>query len=541
MVFSKRKNLSYSNLNIELEGTVLSPSTSVRFLGIVFDPKLSGKNHLEQVICKGKRTISVISALRGTWWGANPNLLLSVYRSMIRASFEYASLIFALNDNRLLVRLQRIQNQAIRIACGYRNSTPINVIHAETREPLLKQKFEYLASKYFLKIISFRDHPVVTKLLEICDLVVNTPRSFYLGTHFPAALVFLHMWSYNKLMLITPGLPAYQNSYYSTCTNVSYLSLPPNILKNFDTIPQQNIQPIFEDTFRRVLARAIVFYTDGSKVNDGTYVGSVVYSPQLDLHFMFKLSSYASVFTSEAWAIYNALLFALHNDLSRIVIVSDSKSVLDSLAGFRNRTNNYIISYIRVLIEEAKFRNTQVSFIWVPSHCGIQDNEIADQLAKKAIGEGAESNFMTPYSDLFSIPRMRLSKAFDSYIERTSRITGEYYFKNCYTHNNKPWFHDLRFSRIMITTLNRLRSNHFNLNYSLFRKNLIDNPSCLCGAPSQDFAHVIFFCPLTEPYVASIRLALNDLDQEDLIPPKIPTLPLLVPCVTLRQRSVDYL
>ncbi|KYQ50101.1 hypothetical protein ALC60_10794, partial [Trachymyrmex zeteki] len=36
---------------------------------------------------------SVISALRDTWWGADPNLLLNIYKSMVCASFEYASLL----------------------------------------------------------------------------------------------------------------------------------------------------------------------------------------------------------------------------------------------------------------------------------------------------------------------------------------------------------------------------------------------------------------------------------------------------------------
>ncbi|KYM78930.1 Ubiquitin-40S ribosomal protein S27a [Atta colombica] len=40
-----------------------------------------------------------------TWWGANPNLLLSIYRFIIRTSFKYASLIFALNNNQALINL----------------------------------------------------------------------------------------------------------------------------------------------------------------------------------------------------------------------------------------------------------------------------------------------------------------------------------------------------------------------------------------------------------------------------------------------------
>lgn len=192
MIFTKRKRPSQGNPSVKLKDHQILPSSSVRFLGIVLDSKLSGKKHMEQATSKGKRLNSILSALRGTWWGANPNLL-SIYKSMIRASFEYASLIFALNDNRSLIKLQRVQNQALRLACGYRNSTPINVMHAETKVPLLIQRFEYLAAKYFLKIISIQDHPVVNELLELHDRVINTPQFSYLRNYFPAALIFLRM------------------------------------------------------------------------------------------------------------------------------------------------------------------------------------------------------------------------------------------------------------------------------------------------------------------------------------------------------------
>ncbi|KAL6433720.1 hypothetical protein ACFW04_005764 [Cataglyphis niger] len=52
----------------------------------------------------------------------------------------------------------------------------------------------------------------------------------------------------------------------------------------------------------------------------------------------------------------------------------------------------------------------------------------------------------------------------------------------------------MNLSREIIITLSRIRSNYYNLNYSLFRKNLIDE-SCPCGHPSQDINHVVFCCP----------------------------------------------
>ncbi|KYQ54411.1 hypothetical protein ALC60_06700, partial [Trachymyrmex zeteki] len=145
-------------------------SSSVRFLGVLLDPKLLGKVHMHYIAIKGKHILQVLSALRGTWWGAHPHLMLTVYKSMLRASIEYSSHIFGLADNGRLRVLQVIQNQALRLCFGYRISTPLNVIFAETIEPPLKFRFWLLVSRYFLKICSITDHPAVSKLHELCDL-----------------------------------------------------------------------------------------------------------------------------------------------------------------------------------------------------------------------------------------------------------------------------------------------------------------------------------------------------------------------------------
>jgi len=45
-----------------------------------------------------------------------------------------------------------------------------------------------------------------------------------------------------------------------------------------------------------------------------------------------------------------------------------------------------------------------------------------------------------------------------------------------------------------IVLISRISSNHYNLNYSLFCKNLIESSICSCGDPRQDINHVIFLC-----------------------------------------------
>ena len=59
------------------------------------------------------------------------------------------------------------------------------------------------------------------------------------------------------------------------------------------------------------------------------------------------------------------------------------------------------------------------------------------------------------------------------------------------------WYQKKSLNHQEIVLINRLRANHYNLNFSLHRKNMVDSPACTCGDPRQDANHVIFYCPLS--------------------------------------------
>ncbi|XP_018360462.1 PREDICTED: uncharacterized protein LOC108759488 [Trachymyrmex cornetzi] len=269
----------------------------------------------------------------------------------------------------------------------------------------------------------------------------------------------------------------YNNTSLSTsCINFAiWLSAPLELT----TYTGTSLRPLFSIEFRDLTSDSTLFYTDGSKVDHSTHVGAAVLAPQLQGELMLKLPPYTSVFSAEAYAIYTAITLAIDRKLPKATIITDSKSVLKAVKSFRNPTNNYLIPLIRSVLEEAESKGTEINFIWIPSHRGISGNEKADQLAKRAIRQESQAD-----------------------------IKGSFYFSNIFKRSAKPWYFRINIPRESIVMINRLRSNHYNLNYSLHRKNLIDDPSCPCGAPQQDMIHMIYECPESR---GSTRLAYNQL------------------------------
>ena len=49
---------------------------------------------------------------------------------------------------------EQIQNTAIRFALGFRNSTPINILRAESKLPITAERTKFLGYTYLTKILS---------------------------------------------------------------------------------------------------------------------------------------------------------------------------------------------------------------------------------------------------------------------------------------------------------------------------------------------------------------------------------------------------
>ena len=145
--------------------------------------------------------------------------------------------------------------------------------------------------------------------------------------------------------------------------------------------PNQALQEYIEKEY----PESTQLYTDGSKDSDSRCGYSLVHLTHPQLNFAASINGISSIFTAEAMAIDRALLTILDNSISNAVIGSDSLSVLKSLLmdGLHNIAHP-IIASIRQKIYCATKRGYALRLLWLPAHMGIEGNEAADMLAKKA-------------------------------------------------------------------------------------------------------------------------------------------------------------
>lgn len=163
--------------------------------------------------------------------------------------------------------------------------------------------------------------------------------------------------------------------------------------------------------------------------------------------------------------------------------------------------NPYALKARQFIEDIKKDRNNtrKVIIAWTPSHSGVDGNEIADLLAKECVLEDQHEEVIIPRSEWKPIFKAEARNNTHIELLNDAQYKGKIFFEKFHNESIKtPWFHDTNMDRRFITFINRVRSNHYNLNKSLARKNLIELPDCECGATKEDIDHVIFECELKE-------------------------------------------
>ena len=287
---------------LHLYGSPIPVVEESKFLGILFDRKLSFIPHIKYLKAKCLKALNLLKVLSHTSWGADPS----------------------------------------------------NPAHEVTFPPNYVNLYEQIPKA--IKSFGIRISP----LLESANI---KPQN--IEKHF------------------TPNIPAW-------CIKT------PEILFDLHSGKKSESNPhILKDDFRKMQSRYKNYqqiYTDGSKKD--SKVGCAVSS---DNHSnMQRIPDDSSIFTAEAKAVDLALDFISTCDANnKFIIFSDSLSVLKAM----NHTSSKN-PQIQKILEKCHelLANKEIVLCWIPSHIGIQGNEMVDKQAKTSLSLEPTS-FKIPFSN----------------------------------------------------------------------------------------------------------------------------------------------
>ena len=152
--------------NILLGKTPIKVVREVKFLGVIFDTKLTFKNHIQYLKTSCQKALDILRVVGHTDWGADHVVLLRLYRLLVRSKLDYGCIVYGSARRSILKQLDPIHHQGLRIALGAFRASPAQSLYIEAHEPSLTTRRLKLSLNYVLKLKSLPENPAYSCVFE---------------------------------------------------------------------------------------------------------------------------------------------------------------------------------------------------------------------------------------------------------------------------------------------------------------------------------------------------------------------------------------
>ena len=465
---------------LTLDGVQIEVVPEFKFLGLLFDCKLTFIPHINYLSNKCQKALNLLRVVSSMDWGADRKVLLRLYRSLVRSKLDYGCVVYGSARQSYLRKLDSIHNQGLRLALGAFRTSPVNSLYVEANEPSLNLCRKKLSLQFYLKLKSNPNNPsheIVFEPLYKDEFLekenVIPPFSLRCEADF------------NCLDCDLEDVASHRISEVPLWTSKS-----PTYLYNLASDKKATTDPmIFRTKFLEIKEYTHEeMYTDGSK--DGEKVAS---APILDGEsYQFRLPNNSSIFSAELKAIDLALIHIEQDAYWRYIIFTDSLSAMQALEG--EKTDNPLVV---ILLEKLSrlCERADIVFCWLPSHIGINGNEEADKAAKDALSLEILP-FKVPCSDFKPLINSFIHDVWQkSWSDALNQENKLFAIKP----NTSEWLPGLRSNRREEIVLARLRLGHTHMTHS-YRLKGEQPPECIPCNSILSVKHLLIECTDLAPY-----------------------------------------
>lgn len=476
VVFSRRRGI-HPDPCIMLNGHQLAVKDEQKFLGVVFDRKLTFTSHVRSIRKKGLKALNILKILSHKSWGADKVTMLTVYRSVVRSILDYGCVAYGSARESTLKMLDTVHHAGIRLSLGAFRTSPIESLYVESGEPSLDARRKYLTILHVLRMQAYPENPSYHCLqtssystLFSKKLSIVPP----LSIRSKSVLEEYDLGKYRKQVMDAGSDPAPWEWRAPVCDT----TLKRREKKN--TSPHV-LQQEFE-ALREGFGCHEALFTDGTKSSRG--VGCAVISDSRLIKM--RLPDAASIFTAELYAIKFALEHINHKSVRSSVIYTDSLSSLQAISALT--TKNPLVKQIRCLITTLRKRNLVVKLAWVPSHVGIKGNELADQAAAESLLNDICKKKI-PHQDLKPLVKKMFKSKWQFFWD--TQTQNKLHLVQPHIEQTQVPSHNNRFHGVIQA---RLRLGHTYLTHGFLLRGE-DPPECVACGCQMTVVHLLLECP----------------------------------------------
>lgn len=108
-----------NQIEIKIDNYQLPLVDNIKYLGMWLDRSLRWGKHINETCQKINKHLGMLKMLAGSGWGVHPIFLRRLYISLVRSRTDYGSFLYDNSAKTHLAKLDRIQNQAMRVVGGF--------------------------------------------------------------------------------------------------------------------------------------------------------------------------------------------------------------------------------------------------------------------------------------------------------------------------------------------------------------------------------------------------------------------------------------
>ena len=331
---------------ITLNGVEVPYVSQFKYLGVIIDANLTWRPHVMSRVAKTKKDMMVAKRLVSTTWGLSPEKVIWIYKAIVRPSLDYSCHVWTPSGNFpawMSRELDKVQRLALVCAVSPIKSTPTRALER------------------LCNLVPLEHHLKMKSANTIARIFNAVSKSRWDGLSVKGCLSG-HLFLWNKT-LDAPCQPVEIIQRYNF--NTFRVSIVENESRNED----------------------ISIYTDGSKIENRTGFGWVVYKGEFIItQGCVGLPDHSTVYEAECMAIIYALreLMSMYKacpSLGKVVLYADNQAALLTLLKIKvvGRLRCDLVNTVEEF--ETTFPGS-LHFFWVKGHSNVTGNENADTLAK---------------------------------------------------------------------------------------------------------------------------------------------------------------